>query len=159
SSDPSVTNSEVFISFFRKLQLDTFKIQTQQAFLDVYLANGRYLRVNIQTSDTAERVLEVVSYKIELSRELLGYFSLFLIQDNNDGELSVLKKLAEFELPYVSLQSVKESPCKIAVRKWHTPKGFLPDCSKLRLQIEGSAAIMSRLVLNQPFLCIPFAVF
>ncbi|XP_015283736.1 PREDICTED: sorting nexin-31 [Gekko japonicus] len=132
SSDPSVTNSEVFISFFRKLQLDTFKIQTQQAFLDVYLADGRHLRVNIQTSDTAERVLEVVSYKFELSRELLGYFSLFLIQDHNGGELSVLKKLAEFELPYVSLQSVKESPCKIAVRKWYMDPSLdkmLMDCS------------------------------
>uniref|UniRef100_A0A670K6P7 Sorting nexin 31 n=1 Tax=Podarcis muralis TaxID=64176 RepID=A0A670K6P7_PODMU len=119
SIDPSITNSDVFISFFRKLQQDTFKIQTQQSFLDVYLADGRYLRIDIQTSDTAERVLEVVSYKIELSRELIGYFSLFLIQDHNNGELSVLKKLAEFELPYVSLQSMKESPCKIGIRKWY----------------------------------------
>ncbi|XP_077207897.1 sorting nexin-31 isoform X2 [Paroedura picta] len=131
SSDQSVTNSDVFISFFRKLQLDTFKIQTQQAFLDVYLADGRHLRVDIQTSDTAGRVLEVVSYKIKLPRELLGYFSLFLIQDRNDGELSVLKKLAEFELPYVSLQSVKQSPCKIAVRKWYMDPSLdkiLMDC-------------------------------
>ncbi|XP_042320393.1 sorting nexin-31 [Sceloporus undulatus] len=117
SIDSSITNSDVFISFFRKLQQDTFKIQTQQAFLDIYLADGRYLRIDIQTSDTAERVLEVVSYKIELSRELLGYFSLFLIQDHNDGKLSVLKKLAEFELPYVSLRSMKESSCKIGIRK------------------------------------------
>ncbi|KAH0617527.1 hypothetical protein JD844_015875 [Phrynosoma platyrhinos] len=92
--------------YFHVLQ-DTFKIQTQRAFLDVYLADGRYLRIDIQTSDTAERVLEVVSYKIELSRELLGYFSLFLIQDHNDGKLSVLKKLAEFELPYVAQEIEK----------------------------------------------------
>ncbi|XP_007442740.2 sorting nexin-31-like, partial [Python bivittatus] len=98
---------------------ETFKIQTQQAFLDVYLADGRYLRIDIQTSDTAERVLEVISYKIELSKELIGYFSLFLIQDHNNGQMSVLKKLAEFELPYVSLRSVKESACKIGIRKWY----------------------------------------
>lgn len=42
---------------FHVLQ-ETFKIQTQQAFLDVYLPDGRYLRIDIQTSDTAERVLE-----------------------------------------------------------------------------------------------------
>ncbi|KAM6456771.1 sorting nexin-31 isoform 1-T1 [Liasis olivaceus] len=119
SVDPSVTKSDVFISFFRKLQQETFKIQTQQAFLDVYLADGRYLRIDIQTSDTAERVLEVISYKIELSKELIGYFSLFLIQDHNNGQMSVLKKLAEFELPYVSLRSVKESACKIGIRKWY----------------------------------------
>lgn len=42
---------------------DTFKVQTLQAFLDVYLPDGRYLRVDIQTSDTAERVLEVSGSK------------------------------------------------------------------------------------------------
>nr|XP_060631658.1 sorting nexin-31 isoform X2 [Anolis sagrei ordinatus] len=131
SIDPSITNSEVFISFFRKLQQDTFKIQTQRAFLDVYLPDGRYLRLDVQTSDTAERILEVVSYKIELSRELIGYFSLFLIQDHNNGELSVLKKLAEFELPYVSLRSMKEPSCKIGIRKWYMDPSLdkmLVDC-------------------------------
>ncbi|XP_058034220.1 sorting nexin-31 isoform X6 [Ahaetulla prasina] len=131
SVDPSVTNSEVFISFFRKLQQETFKIQTQQAFLDVYLPGGRYLRIDIQTSDTAERVLEVISYKIELSRELIQYFGLFLIQDHNNGQISVLKKLAEFELPYVSLRSAKESAFKIGIRKWYMDPSLdkvLMDC-------------------------------
>ncbi|KAL7984146.1 hypothetical protein Chor_002716 [Crotalus horridus] len=102
SVDPSVTNSDVFISFFRKLQQETFKIQTQQAFLDVYLPDGRYLRIDIQTSDTAERVLE-----------------------------AMLKKLAEFELPYVSLRSAKESACKIGIRKWYMDPSLdkvLMDC-------------------------------
>uniref|UniRef100_A0A8D0HS11 Sorting nexin 31 n=1 Tax=Sphenodon punctatus TaxID=8508 RepID=A0A8D0HS11_SPHPU len=115
--DTSITNSDVFIGFFRKLQQDTFKIQTQKASLDVYLADGRNLRIDIQTSDTAERVLEIVSYKMGLSRELIGYFSLFFIRDHHNGELSVVKKVAEFELPYVSLQSMKESHCKIGIRK------------------------------------------
>ncbi|XP_026546086.1 sorting nexin-31 [Notechis scutatus] len=131
SVDPSVTNSDVFISFFRKLQQETFKIQTQQAFLDVYLPDGRYLRIDVQTSDTAERVLEVISYKIELSRELIRYFGLFLIHDHNNGQISVLKKLAEFELPYVSLRSAKESACKIGIRKWYMDPSLdkvLMDC-------------------------------
>ncbi|XP_044862882.1 sorting nexin-31 isoform X2 [Mauremys mutica] len=129
--DPSITNSDVFISFFRKLQQDTFQIQTQRASLDVYLADGRNVRLDIQTSDTAERVLEVVSYKMGLSRELIGYFSLFFIQDHSNGVLSVVKKVAEFELPYVSLQSMKESDCKIGIRKWYMDPSLdkmLMDC-------------------------------
>ncbi|XP_060098926.1 sorting nexin-31 [Heteronotia binoei] len=145
SIDPNFTNSDVFISFFRKLQLDTFKIQSQQAFLDVYLADGKHLKVDIQTSDTAERVLEVVSYEIELSRKLLGYFSLFLIQDHNDGKLSVLKKLAEFELPYVSLQSVKESPYKIAVRKWYMD----PSLDKVLMDCRTSVNLLYTQVLQE----------
>ncbi|KAJ6653823.1 hypothetical protein lerEdw1_008667 [Lerista edwardsae] len=138
SIDPNITRSDVFISFFRKLQQDTFKVQIQQTFLDVYLPDGRYLRIDIQTSDTAERVLEVVSYKIGLSRELIGYFSLFLIQDHNHGKLSVLKKLTEFELPYVSLQSMKESPCKIQIRKWYMD----PSLDKVLLECRTSVNLL-----------------
>ncbi|XP_068789018.1 sorting nexin-31 isoform X5 [Struthio camelus] len=117
--DSNITKSDVFIGFFRKLQQDTFKIKTQRASLDVYLADGSSIRLDIQTSDTAERILEVTSYKMGLSRELIGYFSLFFIQDHSDGALSVVKKVAEFELPYVSLQSMKELHCKLGIRKWY----------------------------------------
>ncbi|KAM7122009.1 sorting nexin-31 isoform 1-T1 [Ciconia maguari] len=129
--DSNITNSDVFIGFFRKLQQDTFNIQTQKAFLDVYLADGSNIRLDIQTSDTAERILEVTSCKMGLSRELIKYFSLFFFQDHDDGALSVVKKVADFELPYVSLQSMKELHCKLGIRKWYMDPSLdtlLMDC-------------------------------
>ncbi|KAF1487192.1 Sorting nexin-31, partial [Megadyptes antipodes antipodes] len=129
--DSNITNSDVFIGFFRKLQQDTFEIQTQRAFLDVYLADGSNLRLDIQTSDTAQRILEVTFCKMGLSRELIKYFSLFFFQDRDDGALSVVKKVAEFELPYVSLQSMKELHCKLGIRKWYMDPSLdtqLMDC-------------------------------
>ncbi|XP_062424535.1 sorting nexin-31 [Rhea pennata] len=129
--DSNITNSDVFIGFFRKLQQDTFKIETQRASLDVYLADGSNITLDIQTSDTAERILEVASYKMGLSRELIGYFTLFFIQDHSDGALSVVKKVAEFELPYVSLQSMKQLHCKLGIRKWYMDPSLdalLMDC-------------------------------
>ncbi|XP_065438274.1 sorting nexin-31 isoform X5 [Chrysemys picta bellii] len=143
--DPSITNSDVFIGFFRKLQQDTFKIQTQRASLDVYLADGRNVRLDIQTSDTAERVLEVVSYKMGLSRELIGYFSLFFIQDHSNGVLSVVKKVAEFELPYVSLQSMKESECKIGIRKWYMD----PSLDKMLMDCRASVNLLYMQALQE----------
>ncbi|XP_064298377.1 sorting nexin-31 isoform X3 [Phalacrocorax carbo] len=127
----NITKSDVFIGFFRKLQQDTFKIQTQRAFLDVYLADGSNVRLDIQTSDTAERILEVTSCEMGLSRELIKYFSLFFFQDHDDGALSVVKKVADFELPYVSLQSMKELHCKLGIRKWYMDPSLdtlLMDC-------------------------------
>lgn len=38
---------------------DTFSVTTKRASLDVYLPDGRNIQVEILTSDTAERVLEV----------------------------------------------------------------------------------------------------
>ncbi|NXQ90454.1 SNX31 protein, partial [Nyctibius grandis] len=129
--DSNITNSDVFIGFFQKLQQDTFKIPTQSAFLDVYLADGSNIRLDIQTSDTAERILKVTSCKMGLARELIKYFSLFFFQDHDDGALSVVKKVADFELPYVSLQSMKELHCKLGIRKWYMDPSLdtlLMDC-------------------------------
>ncbi|XP_036597790.1 sorting nexin-31 [Trichosurus vulpecula] len=130
-TDPDILRSEVFIRFFTTLQQDTFKITTKKVFLDVFLPDGRSIRIEILTSDTAERVLEIVSYKTGLSRELIGHFSLFLIQFHSDGALSVMKKMAEFELPYVSLQSTEVENCKVGLRKWYMDPSLdsmLMDC-------------------------------
>uniref|UniRef100_A0A4X2KAQ2 Sorting nexin-31 n=1 Tax=Vombatus ursinus TaxID=29139 RepID=A0A4X2KAQ2_VOMUR len=137
--DPKILRSEVFIHFFTLLQQDTFKITTKKVFLDVFLPDGRNIRIEILTSDTAERVLEVTC---KLSRELIGYFSLFLIQSHSDGALSVMKKMAEFELPYVSLQSTEVENCKVGLRKWYMDPSLdsmLMDCQTAVNLLYGQA--------------------
>ncbi|XP_037659185.1 sorting nexin-31 isoform X2 [Choloepus didactylus] len=129
--DPNVLRSDVFVDFLKLLQLDTFNITTKKSFLDIFLPDGRSIKVEILTSDTAERILEVVSHRIGLCQELLGYFSLFLIQLHKEDKLSVLKKMADFELPYVSLQSSEVENCKVGLRKWYMDPSLdarLMDC-------------------------------
>nr|XP_019571932.1 PREDICTED: sorting nexin-31 isoform X1 [Rhinolophus sinicus] len=129
--DPNMLRSDVFIDFLKRVQLDTFGITTKKASLDVFLPDGRSIQADILTSDTVERVLEVVSHKIGLRRELLGYFGLFLIRFYKEGKLSVMKKLADFELPYVSLRSSEVENCKVGLRKWYMDPSLdsmLMDC-------------------------------
>ncbi|XP_053786428.1 sorting nexin-31 [Desmodus rotundus] len=129
--DPNMLRSDIFIDFLKLVQLDTFSVTTKKASLDIFLPDGRGVRVEILTSDTAERVLEVVSHKIGLCPELLGYFGLFLIQFRKEGKLSVMKKLADFELPYVSLRSSEVEDCKVGLRKWYMDPALdcmLMDC-------------------------------
>ncbi|KAB0356397.1 hypothetical protein FD754_000553 [Muntiacus muntjak] len=109
----------------------TFSITTKKASLDIFLPDGRSIKVEILTSDTAERVLEVVSHNIGLCQELLDCFGLFLIQFCKEGRLSVVKKLADFELPYVSLRSSEVENCKVGLRKWYLDPSLdarLMDC-------------------------------
>ncbi|XP_037357655.1 sorting nexin-31 [Talpa occidentalis] len=129
--DPNVLRSDVFIDFLKLVQLDTFSITTKKASLDIFLPDGKSIKVEVLTSDTAERVLEVVSHKIGLCRELLDYFGLFLIQFCKEGKLSVMKKLADFELPYVSLRSSEVENCQVGLRKWYLDPSLdvvLMDC-------------------------------
>ncbi|KAM5211996.1 sorting nexin-31 isoform 2-T2 [Hipposideros larvatus] len=129
--DPNMLRSDVFVDFLKLVQLDTFGITTKKASLDIFLPDGRSIQAETLTSDTAERVLEVVSHKIGLCRELLGYFGLFLIRFRKEGKLSVMKKLADFELPYVSLRSSEVENCKVGLRKWYMDPSLdsmLMDC-------------------------------
>ncbi|KAM9626861.1 sorting nexin-31 isoform 1-T1 [Trichechus inunguis] len=138
--DPNVLRSDVFVDFLKQLQLDpiqdtslqsTFNITAKSTSLDIFLPDGKSIKIEIVTSDTAERVLEVASHKIVLCRELLGYFGLFLIRFHKDGKLSVVKKMADFEFPYVSLQSSEVENCKVGLRKWYMDPSLdsmLMDC-------------------------------
>ncbi|XP_033059066.1 sorting nexin-31 isoform X1 [Trachypithecus francoisi] len=129
--DPNVLRSDVFVEFLKLAQLNTFDITTKKAYLDIFLPNEESIKIEIITSDTAERVLEVASHKIGLCRELLGYFGLFLIEFGKEGKLSVVKKFADFELPYVSLGSSEVENCKVGLRKWYMDPSLdsmLMDC-------------------------------
>ncbi|XP_004697748.1 sorting nexin-31 [Echinops telfairi] len=129
--DPDVLRSDVFVEFLKQLQLSTFNVSTKKVSLDLLLPDAKSVRIEILTSDTAERVLEVASHRIGLSRELLGYFGLFLLQFHTEGELSVVKQMAGFELPFVSLQNFEVGLCKVGLRKWYmdpTLDAQLMDC-------------------------------
>uniref|UniRef100_A0A673W8B4 Sorting nexin 17 n=1 Tax=Salmo trutta TaxID=8032 RepID=A0A673W8B4_SALTR len=98
--DPMLGASEMFNSFLRKAQQETQQIPTEEVPLEIYLSNGQKVEVNILTSDQTEDVLEV----------------------NRLHWVSKHTKLQEFELPYVSVTSLRSSEFHIILRKsyWDT---------------------------------------
>uniref|UniRef100_A0AAQ5XBB7 Sorting nexin-17 n=1 Tax=Amphiprion ocellaris TaxID=80972 RepID=A0AAQ5XBB7_AMPOC len=115
--DPLLGASEMFNSFLRKAQQETQQIPTEEVVLDICLSNGQKVTVNILTSDQTEDVLDAVATKLDLPDELVGYFSLFLVREGVDGSLTFVRKLQEFELPYVSITSLRSSEFHIVLRK------------------------------------------
>ncbi|XP_006626144.1 sorting nexin-17 isoform X1 [Lepisosteus oculatus] len=115
--DPGLGASETFNSFLRKAQQETQQIPTEEVHLEVYLSNGQKVKVSILTSDQTEDVLEAVASKLDLPDDLVGYFSLFLIREGKDGGCTFVRKLQEFELPYVSVTSLKNPEYRIVLRK------------------------------------------
>uniref|UniRef100_A0A803K4R7 Sorting nexin-17 n=1 Tax=Xenopus tropicalis TaxID=8364 RepID=A0A803K4R7_XENTR len=111
--DPVLGASESFNSFLRHSQQETQQIPTEEVQLEVFLSNGQKVKVSILTSDQTEDVLEAVTSKLDLPEDLVGYFSLYLIKDTSDGSFSFVRKLQEFELPYVSLTSLRSREYKI----------------------------------------------
>ncbi|XP_061668811.1 sorting nexin-17 isoform X2 [Syngnathoides biaculeatus] len=115
--DPLLGASESFNSFLRKAQQETQQIPTEEVALDVCLSNGQKVTVNVLSSDQTEDVLDVVATKLDLPEDLVAYFSLFLVREGEEGGLTLVRKLQEFELPYVSITSLHSSDFHILLRK------------------------------------------
>ncbi|NP_998873.1 sorting nexin 17 [Xenopus tropicalis] len=131
--DPVLGASESFNSFLRHSQQETQQIPTEEVQLEVFLSNGQKVKVSILTSDQTEDVLEAVTSKLDLPEDLVGYFSLYLIKDTSDGSFSFVRKLQEFELPYVSLTSLRSREYKIILRKSYWDSSYDEDVMENRV--------------------------
>ncbi|XP_068135893.1 sorting nexin-17 isoform X1 [Hyperolius riggenbachi] len=131
--DPVLGSSEIFNSFLRRSQQETQQIPTEEVQMEVFLSNGQKVKVSILTSDQTEDVLEAVTTKLDLPEELVGYFSLYLIKDGADGSFSFVRKLQEFELPYVSVTSLRNLEYKIILRKSYWDSSYDEDVMESRV--------------------------
>ncbi|KAM9354385.1 sorting nexin-17 [Pholidichthys leucotaenia] len=125
--------SELFNSFLRKAQQETQQIPTEEVAIDICLCSGQKVTVNILTSYKTEDVLDAVATKLDLPDELIGYFSLFLVREGVDGSLSFVRKLQEFELPYVSITSSRSSEFHIVLRKSYWDMAYDSDVMENRV--------------------------
>ena len=103
---------------------ETQQVPTEEVSLEVLLSNGQKVLVNVLTSDQTEDVLEAVAAKLDLPDDLIGYFSLFLVREKEDGAFSC-EFLWTLQLPSVSSSKFASlSP----PRMWQAfPQGF-PSC-------------------------------
>ncbi|NXD17837.1 SNX17 protein, partial [Nothocercus nigrocapillus] len=157
--DPTLGGSETFNSFLRRAQQvssrhwwrvarvacmrpgcscccapqETQQIPTEEVLLEVLLSNGQKVKVTILTSDQTEDVLEAVASKLDLPDDLVGYFSLFLVRQTKDGAFSFVRKLQEFELPYVSVSSLHSSEFRIILRKSYWDSSYDDDVMEHRV--------------------------
>lgn len=78
--------------------------------------NNYQITIRVSTFDRTEQVLTKAFKQINLSLEYLMYFSLYLIKRDNNGEIIVLRKLLDFESPYMSHKSIRDEN-RIVLRK------------------------------------------
>ncbi|XP_033727766.1 sorting nexin-17-like [Pecten maximus] len=109
SQDPKIANSDVFNGFLLSAQQETQKEASEDVVLDVYLMNGHKITVNIKSTDQTDDVLEAVASQIDLPDDYVYYFGLFLVQKEVAGDNSIVRKLQEFESPFISLKYANKS--------------------------------------------------
>ena len=83
--------------------------------LEVILPSGYQLKVNCCVSDNASLLLEKALSCVQLPAEMMPYFCLFLVRRETKDSLVLLRKLMDFETPFIS--RLYNQPCQIQIRK------------------------------------------
>ncbi|XP_066926055.1 sorting nexin-17-like isoform X2 [Clytia hemisphaerica] len=117
SQDPVIGVSDQFNDFFVKAQQAGLDIPSENVSLDVFLMNGNKVTLEISTTDQTDDVLEAAMTKIGLQEKFYYYFALFFVRkEDNGGGIRIVRKLQDFESPYLSLKAVTK-PHRIIIRK------------------------------------------
>ena len=117
SQNPKLASSELFVTFLCKAQQETQQEESIPLSFDVFLMNGHKISLDICSTDKTNEVLESIVCTLGLKPELTYYFGLFLMKKEKKC-YSIIRKLQEFECPYISLKRLRERLMyKIVLRK------------------------------------------
>lgn len=120
SQDPRVSNGIIFNGFLLAAQQETASEKSEEVDLDVFLMNDSKITVRGLTILQTGEVLEKVCQQLGVPEDLVYYFALFLIQrDEVSGKISILRKLQDYESPYISQKSINRQniTTKLVLRK------------------------------------------
>lgn len=127
SQNPSIANSDIFNGFFLQAQQETQQEEPEKVTLDVFLMNGHKITVSILSTDQTDDVLESVASQIELKDDFVFYFGLFLVKKEG-SDSSIVRKLQDFESPYISLKASSEQGVhRIVLRKGYWDPSYDDD--------------------------------
>ncbi|XP_014250419.1 sorting nexin-17 [Cimex lectularius] len=114
---------ELFNGFLLAAQQESTGERARGVSIDVFLLNGFKITVNANSNDRSNSVLENACSQINLPSVYVYYFSLFLIKKEENGELSIIRKLQDFESPYLTQKNISEN-LKIMIRKSYWDPGY-----------------------------------
>ena len=113
--DPVFSKSDLLRAFLLNAQQESSLTEYREIQLDVYLMNGYCIKINIYTTECSSQILMKACQNIDLPNEYINYFTLYLMRKENDGQIILIRKLMDFESPFISQQLIDD--CKIVLRK------------------------------------------
>ena len=114
AQQPVIVQGQTFQSFLLNAQKEVQRGPEEDVQLEVYLVNGKSVKVDITSTDQTDDVLETVCSVLELGTDLTYYFGLYLVDDVSGR--TIIRKLQDFESPYISLMRA-EPHQRIQLRK------------------------------------------
>lgn len=113
--DSVFSKCELLRIFLLNAQQESAHIQSHEVTLDVYLMNGYRIPIDCYTTDCTSKVLEKACQNIDLPPQYAEYFTLYLIRTDQSGETTLIRRLMDFEAPYITQRTLTN--CQIVIRK------------------------------------------
>ncbi|VVC93327.1 unnamed protein product [Leptidea sinapis] len=112
-----LANSGILMTFLLSAQQETHNVKVHVVDIEISLMNGYRIPLSVSSTDTSNTILDIACNYLNLPKDMIRYFSLFLFNWScaRDGQPS-LKKLEDFESPYISQKYVRPED-KIVLRK------------------------------------------
>jgi sorting nexin-17 len=149
SQDPRVSNSQTFNTFLLAAQQETRRERSESVSLDVFLMNEHKISLTILTVEQTDAVLEQVCKELNIPDDLIYCFSLFLIRRDEDGDITIVRKLQDFESPYISQKALSALETSEA-------SGFAGPLKIVLRKSSWDASLDDRLLVEQPTLNLLF---
>ncbi|KAG5674703.1 hypothetical protein PVAND_004655 [Polypedilum vanderplanki] len=131
--DPVLSKSNLLRTFLLNAQQESAFIEAYETSIDIFLMNGYRISVNINTTECSSKVLEKALRSIDLSEDCTYYFALFLIRKETNGSITLIRKLLDFESPFISLRTA--SDCEIVIRKNYWDSSYDLDLMRDRIAL------------------------
>ncbi|XP_050314445.1 sorting nexin-17 [Anthonomus grandis grandis] len=115
--DSKIMSSNLVSGFFLSAQQETACKEKQDINFDVYTMNNGLIKIRLPNTDSSQKVLRKSLKHINLPAEYMPFFSLYLVKVDNAGNITtVLRKLLDFESPYLTQQAIR-TETRIVIRK------------------------------------------
>ncbi|XP_038207617.1 sorting nexin-17 [Zerene cesonia] len=134
--NPILANSGILMTFLLSAQQETHNVKVHVVDIEISLMNGYRIPLSVSSTDTSSTVLDIACNYVNLHKDLTKYFSLYLFNWScaKDGQPS-LKKLEDFESPYISQKYVRPED-KIVLRKSYWDPCYDLDLMQDRVSID-----------------------
>lgn len=113
----AINNSEILNGFLLNAQQETIGGLSESETLDIFLMNGSKISLNISTGEHSGQVLKEVYKHVNLIKKYHSYFTLFIITQEDSGDIKLLRKLQDFESPFITYRNMHTMGAKIVLRR------------------------------------------
>lgn len=119
----AISNSKILNGFLLSAQQESADGLFEHEPVDIFLMNGSKILLNISPEDHSGEVLKKIYKNIKLPEKYHFHFALFIIiQDELSSNIKILRKLQEFESPFITYKYINSTDMRIVLRKnyWDT---------------------------------------